>query len=167
MLGEMDHSVGTITEVTIGEISQDAFEEITLRHPRLVQALWRETLVNAAVQREWTVSLGQRRAIERIAHIICELFLRLHRVGLTRQNTCEWPITLTELADTIGMTSVHVSRTLQELRSLGLIRLRDRLLTIPDFDALAHLAMFNPNYLHLERRGAYFEADAVERQGTK
>jgi CRP-like cAMP-binding protein len=108
-------------------------------------------LVNAAVQREWTVNLGQRSAIERVAHLICELFVRLRNVGLTEQNTCEWPITQIELADSTGMTSVHASRTVQELRNLGLVSLRDHHLTIPDLKSLMRLALFNPNYLHLER----------------
>jgi CRP-like cAMP-binding protein len=151
ILREMDHSIGTVTPVSVAEISPEVFEEITLHHPCIVQALRWESLVNAAVQREWTVNLGQRSAIERVAHLICELFVRLRSVGLTEQNTCEWPITQIELADSTGMTSVHASRTVQELRNLGLVSLRDHHLTIPDLKSLMRLALFNPNYLHLER----------------
>jgi CRP-like cAMP-binding protein len=161
ILGEMDHSIGTITPVTFAEISRDAFQEIPLNFPRVMQALWWESLVNAAVQREWTVNLGQRSAIERVAHLICELFLRLRSVGLTQGNICEWPVTQIELADTTGMTSVHASRTLQELRNQGLVRLRDRHLTIPDLSNLMQLAMFNPNYLHL-REPARLGAEVIE-----
>jgi CRP-like cAMP-binding protein len=160
----MDHSIGTITPVTVAEVSREAFEETGLKHPRVVQALWLENLMNAAVQREWIVNLGQRSGLERIAHLICELFLRLRSVGLTQRNTCAWPITQIELADTTGMTSVHVSRTLQELRNRNLVRLKDHLLTIPDLKALMRLAMFNSNYLHLPREGAYLVANAVEQQ---
>lgn len=163
ILREMDHSIGTITPVSVAEISREAFDEIAFHHPRVMQSLWWESLVNAAVQREWTVNLGQRSATERIAHLICELFLRLRSVGLTRENTCEWPITQVELADTTGMSAVHVSRTLQELRNLGLISLKDRHLTLPDLEGLMQLAMFNPNYLHLQREGAYLDANKSER----
>jgi CRP-like cAMP-binding protein len=158
ILKEMDHSVGAITPVTVAEVSREAFEDMTLNHPRIVQALWWDCLVNAAVQREWTVNLGQRTAAERIAHLICELFLRLHSIGLARANTCEWPITQIELADTTGMSSVHVSRTINELRNLGLIVLRDRQLTVSDLPGLMRLAMFNANYLHLQREGACWDA---------
>ena len=166
ILPEMDHSIGTITPVTVAELSRDAFEELALAHPQVVQALWWETLVSAAVQREWTINLGQRSAIERIAHLICELFLRLRSVGLTEQTTCEWPITQIELADSTGMTSVHVSRTLQELRNLGLIKFKERHLTICDLDGLMRLAMFNPNYLHLHPGGLSSDANDVENEPT-
>jgi CRP-like cAMP-binding protein len=163
ILREMDHSIGTITPVMLAEISREVFDEIMLNHPRVMQALWWESLVNAAVQREWTVNLGQRSATERVAHLICELFLRLRSVGLTQEHVCEWPITQAELADTTGMTAVHVNRTLQELRSLGLIELKDRHLSIPKFGSLMELAMFNPNYLHLQHEGAYLDANRMER----
>ena len=159
ILREMDHSISAITPVTLAEVSRETFEEALLNRPRVVQALWWESLVNAAVQREWTVNLGQRTAAERIAHLICEIFLRLHSIGLARANTCEWPITQIELADTTGMSSVHVSRTINELRNLGLIMLRDRQLTVIDLPGLMRLAMFNSNYLHLQHEGAYLDAN--------
>ena len=159
ILKEMDHSISAITPVTVAEVSRESFDELMLNHPRIVHALWWDCLVNAAVQREWTVNLGQRTAAERIAHLICELFLRLHSIGLARANTCEWPITQIELADTTGMSSVHVSRTINELRNLGLIALRDRQLTVSDLPGLMRLAMFNSTYLHLQHEGAYLDAN--------
>lgn len=159
ILREMDHSISTITPVTLAEVSRETFDELTVDHPRVTQAFWWESLVDAAVQREWTVNLGQRTAAERIAHLICELFLRLHSIGLARANTCEWPITQIELADTTGMSSVHVSRTINELRNLGLIVLRDRQLTVSDLPGLMRLAMFNSNYLHLQHEGAYLDSN--------
>jgi len=159
ILREMDHSVSAITPVTLAEVSRETFDETLLNRARVTQALWWESLVNAAVQREWTVNLGQRTAAERIAHLICELFLRLHSVGLARSNTCDWPITQIELADTTGMSSVHVSRTINELRNLGLIVLRDRQLTVSDLPGLMRLAMFNANYLHLQHEGAYLDVN--------
>jgi CRP-like cAMP-binding protein len=167
LLGQMDHSIGTITSVTVAQVSRDAFEEFALNHPRVVHAFYWENLVNAAIQREWTVTLGRRSAIERIAHLVCELFLRLRSVGLTLTNAFEWPITQVELADTTGMTSVHASRTLQELRHLGLVRLKDRFLIIADLRRLMQVAMFNPSYLHLHPEGACPNENAAEREGTK
>ena len=151
ILREMDHHIAALTPVTLAELSREAFERMTLDHPRITQALWWETLVNASVQREWTVNLGQRDAAERMAHLMCELFVRLRGVGLTEGNGCEFPITQADLAEATGMSTVHVNRTLQELRGRQLLTLRGRRLTIPDLGALMRAGLFNPNYLHLER----------------
>lgn len=159
ILREMDHSVGTITKVTVAGVSRETFEAATLKHSRITQALWWESLVTAAIQREWTVNLGQRNATERMAHLLCELFLRLQSVELTNANSCEFPVTQTELADATGLTSVHVNRTLQELRSAGLIKLNNRTLDIPDLERLMQIAMFNTNYLHLGHEGRHLDAN--------
>jgi CRP-like cAMP-binding protein len=159
ILREMDHAIGTITNVTLAEIAPVMLEEITLWHPRVTQALWWETLVAAAIQREWTVNLGQRTALERVAHLLCELMLRLRAVDLTEGDSCEWPLTQAELADTTGLSPVHVNRTLQELRTSGLVTLKGKTLTINDFEALANLAMFNRNYLHLDHEGGHLDAN--------
>jgi CRP-like cAMP-binding protein len=158
VLREMDHSVGALTPLVYAEIGRDTFERLT-EHPRIVQAMWWDTLVSAAVQREWTVNLGQRTAFERIAHTLCELFLRLRGVGLADGDRCELPITQTELADAIGLTPVHVNRTLQDMRAQGLISLQDKELVIPDLERLQAVAMFNANYLHLDREGAHLDAN--------
>lgn len=159
ILRNMDHSVASITRLTVAEISRSSFEGIIEGHPRIAQALWWDALVTMAIQREWTVSLGQRDALERIAHLLCELFIRLRTAGLNRGKSCDFPITQAELADATGMSAVHVNRTLQELRSLKLINLSGRVLTIIDLPRLMGVAMFNPNYLHLEREGAHLDAN--------
>ena len=159
ILREMDHHIGTLTPVTVAELSREAFERITLDHPRILQALWWETLVNAAVQREWTVNLGQRDAVERMAHLMCELFVRLRSIGLTEGDGCAFPITQSDLAEATGMSTVHVNRTLMELRKRQLLTLKGRRLTIPDLDALMAAGLFNPNYLHLDRDGRQFDAN--------
>ena len=151
ILKEMDHSVGTLTPATFAEIPRHTLEDVVLRHPRVAQGFWWETLVNIAIQREWTVNLGQRSAFERMAHLLCELYIRLRAVGLTKNGGCELPFTQVDLADAMGLSPVHVNRTLQELRGAGLIVLRDKWLEIPDLEAIKSAALFNPNYLHLER----------------
>lgn len=159
ILRQMDHSLGAITKLRIAELTKERLADITLEHPRITQALWWETLMAAAIQREWTVNLGQRSAFERIGHVMCEVFLRLRVVGLTDENSCEWPLTQTELGDTTGLSPVHVNRTLQELRSSGLITLRGKVLTIPDLAALQSAVMFNTNYLHLDHEGRHLDAN--------
>lgn len=159
VLRQMDHSIAAITRVTASEISRSGFDELMLAHPRITQALWWESLVAAATQREWAVNLGQRDATERMAHLFCELFLRLRTVGLARENSIDMPLTQSELGEATGLSAVHVNRTLQELRALGLIVLKDRTLTIPDFGALKDVALFNANYLHLEHEGRHLDAN--------
>lgn len=159
VLRHMDHSIGTITRATVAEIGRERLEELTLGHPRVTQAFWWETLVNAAVQREWAVSLGQRDAVERIGHLFCELYLRLASVGLAQGGECDLPLTQVDLADAAGMTSVHVNRSLKELRAANLAVLKGRVLTIPSLRALQSASLFNDNYLHLGREGAHLDAN--------
>ncbi|AWN36349.1 Crp/Fnr family transcriptional regulator [Methylobacterium radiodurans] len=157
---EMDHAIAAITPVRLAVIPREHLLNLMDRHPRVTRALWWETLVNAAIQREWTFNLGRRTALERLAHLFCEVFLRLRAVGLTEGNTCPFPVTQVELADATGLTSVHVNRTLREMRASGLIVFKGRQFTVPDFLALRKVALFNPNYLHLDHEGAYLNANA-------
>jgi len=159
MLKEMDHSIASITPLRLAEIARDDFEKLIADHPRLVQALWWDELVTMAIQREWTLNLGQRTAFERIAHLLCELYMRLHSIGQTNGNSMAFPLTQVDLADATGLTAVHVNRTLQELRKAGLIELQSKTLTIPNMGALKDAAMFNDNYLHLEREGRHLDAN--------
>ncbi|TPE51644.1 Crp/Fnr family transcriptional regulator [Amaricoccus solimangrovi] len=159
ILRQMDHSIGALTDVTVAEIGRDSFERLIDDHPRITQALWWEALVTIAIQREWTVNLGQRDALERIAHLLCELYVRLWSAGLATDGHCAFPVTQSDLADATGLSKVHVNRTLQELRQEGLIRLANRQLTILDLDRLKRLAVFDPNYLHLDREGAHLDAN--------
>lgn len=159
VLKEMDHSIGAITRLSVADISREEMDELTTRDPRITQGLWWEALVNAAIQREWTLNIGQRTAYERIAHLLVELYLRLKTVGQTQNGSCDFPLTQTDLADATGLTAVHVNRTLQELRRDDLIILERRRLTIPDIPKLMDAAMFNPNYLHLDHDGQHLDAN--------
>lgn len=159
VLRRIDHSIGALTPVTAAEVSRETVKRVIGGHPRVARALTWERLVAAAVQREWTLSLGRRTAFERIAHLLCELFLRLGGVGLAHDGTCEFPVTQADLADATGLSVVHANRTLQELRSGGLIALRDKALTVPDLSALQDAAGFDPNYLHLDHEGRQHNAD--------
>lgn len=160
VLREMDHAIAAITPVRLAAVPREILLDTMDRHPRITRALWWESLVNAAIQREWTVNIGRRTALERLAHLFCELFLRLRAVGLAEGSTCPFPLTQLELADATGLTNVHVNRTLKEMRNAGLILLKSRQLTVPDLAALQKAALFNPNYLHLEREGAHLSANA-------
>lgn len=151
LLDEVDHAVGAITQLQVAQLPRDMIDEVAARHPRILQALRRATLADAAIQREWIVNLGQRSAIERIAHLLCELYVRLDAVGLVRERTCEMPLTQTDVAEATGMTAVHVNRTIQDLRARDLIRWRGRELEMADLAGLMRVGLFNPTYLHLGR----------------
>jgi len=161
ILREMDHTLSSLTMLSYAEITRDMLEHVTSNYPRITQALWWDTLVAMAVQREWTLNVGQRTALERMAHLLCELFVRLEAIGHTQGNSCEFPLLQSDLADATGLSTVHVNRTLQELRAQNLIVLRAKELTIPDLEALKEAALFNINYLHLEHEGRALDANAT------
>lgn len=158
ILRHMDHSIGAITRLKVAMITPEEMIALTER-PRINQALWWHELVTMAVQREWTLNVGQRSAYERLAHLLIELYLRLEVVGRAANGRCDFPLTQNDLADATGLTAVHVNRTLQELRRDGLIELDRKQLQILDLERLADIAMFNPNYLHLEREGQHLDAN--------
>lgn len=152
VLKQMDHSIGTISPCTVVDIPRETILTL-LERPTLSLALWCAALVDAAVLREWLVNVGQRRAGQRLAHVLCELLLRLRIVGLAN-NSYDLPLSQKDLADTIGVSNVHLNRVLQELRREGLISWKEEILAIKDIDRLMRYAGFNPNYLHIGRQGA-------------
>jgi CRP-like cAMP-binding protein len=151
LLKRMDHSIGAMTRSVVAVISQSSILKITDQFPNLTRALWWSTLLDEAVTREWVVNLGQRTAYERMAHLFCELFHRLRAIGETHGNSYQLPVTQTALGDTLGLSNVHVNRTLQELRQDGLVSFKAGMLTITKLSALEEAAFFNPDYLHLTR----------------
>lgn len=160
ILKAMDHSIGAITRLKVAMITPEEMNALTAERPRITQALWWHELVTAAVQREWTLNLGQRSAYERLAHLLIELYLRLNAVGRAQNGRCDFPLTQNDLADATGLTSVHVNRTLQELRRDGLIELERKQLQILDLERMIDVAMFNSNYLHLDHEGRHLDANA-------
>lgn len=153
ILKRMDHTISTLSPTTICQLSRDAVLEITARHPRITRAFWWNTLVEEAIVRQWLVNIGQRTALERLAHLFCEVYVRLQMVGLATSAGCELPVTQSELADTVALSTVHVNRTLKELRRVGLVSMSSKSLVIHDLPGLRALAMFEPGYLHLEGEG--------------
>jgi len=144
----MDHSVGTLVPSKLAFIPHASIRDVIRRHPVLNDALWRDTLVDAAIFREWMVGLGRREAYARIAHLMCEMLVRFKAVGLTNDHAYELPITQAELGDALGLSTVHVNRVLQELRRDGVMDLKDRVLRFSDAKRLEELGAFDPLYLH-------------------
>lgn len=150
----LDFSIGAVTPLRTGSVSHNAIRGMFDAYPRLVEAFWRATLIEGALAREWMLNNGRREAYPRLAHLFCELVLRLDRVGLVHNGSCEFHLTQYELADALGVTSVHVNRVLRELRDSGMISLMNGYLTIHDWDALAAAGDFDPAYLHLRQTDA-------------
>lgn len=154
----LDTSIAAITRLRVAEINRETFEGMTSRHPSITRALWWQELVTKSIHREWIVNVGQRTAEERIAHLLCEMLLRMQSVGLADDNECILPFTQIDIADATGLTAVHVNRTVQKLRRDGLILFQGRRLKVPDMARLRATGLFNPGYLHLTRLGKRAQA---------
>ena len=152
LLRSADHNVQTLNDVEAAFIPIAAIEEIAVGRPNLGKAMWNETLVDGAIFREWTLNIGRRDARTRMGHMLCEFALRLETVGLGEQCQYELPMTQEQLADALGLTSVHVNRTLKALAADGLIERTNRSVRIPDWKKLAEIADFDSRYLHLDQR---------------
>ncbi|PVE25301.1 Crp/Fnr family transcriptional regulator [Microvirga sp. KLBC 81] len=145
----LDISVATLTPCSVGFITHEDLWDLCMRYPRIAAAFWRETLVEGAIFREWVLNVGRREAYPRMAHVLCELLVRLRAVGLVEDHACNLPITQGEFADALGVSTVHVNRVLQELRADGLIELKGDRLKVPDWEKLKQAGDFDPTYLHL------------------
>jgi CRP-like cAMP-binding protein len=153
LLKRLDFSIGAITRLKFAVISYDEMRRVIEQRPRIGEALQWNELVEAAIQREWTINVGQRSAYQRLAHLLVELYLRLNSVGLAQDGRCDLPLTQNDLAEATGLTAVHVNRTLQELRGDGLIELERKQLRILDLGRMMDVSAFDPNYLHLDDEG--------------
>jgi CRP-like cAMP-binding protein len=150
-LKRLDDEVVTLSECKIATVPHERIREITDQYPRLARIFWFSTNMDAAIQRELALSLGQRSAISRMAQLFCELYVRLEVVGKVSGDGYELPLTQRELSECLGLTVVHANRTLQELRRRGLIEFGNRRLTIRDRRGLEGIAEFDPSYLYLDR----------------
>lgn len=154
LLDTMDHTISTLSACRVVRIAPDTIAELMQHHPQIARGLRMSTLVDEATLREWLLNVGRRSAVERIAHLFCELLVRLQVVGLTDTGSYALPLTQIELAETTGLSNVHVNRSLQELRRQGLIELKSGRLTILNLPRLRKIAEFKSNYLHLGNRAA-------------
>lgn len=151
-LKHLDHSVMTLTACKIAVVPHEKLEAITREHPHLTRVYWFLTNLDAAIHREWELSLGRRTAISRTAHLFCELHARLALVDLADDEGYALPFSQTVLAECVGLTSVHVNRVLRELRERGLVDFRRGRVRLLDLNGLKQLAEFDPAFLYLEKR---------------
>lgn len=147
----MDHGIGAMSAGRVAFIPHAAVLEPVENYPNIGVALWRDAVVDGAVYRQWLVNVGRRNAKQRLAHLVCEMFVKMKAVGLAESDHFYFPATQSQLADATGLTAVHVNRTLRELRRDGLVEWKGAVVTIPNLPLLEQFAEFDPSYLHLKR----------------
>src|SRR5215204_2748790 len=153
-LDVMDHSLSSFSACKVMFIAHETVRNLIHSCPRIGDAFWRETLIDASIFREWMVGLGRREAYGRVAHLLCELYVRLRSVGLSNGHAYDLPLTQAELGDALGISTVHVNRSLQDLRGEELITLQAGSVAVLDWDRLKEAGEFDPTYLHLRKEAA-------------
>ncbi|HEX8445069.1 MAG TPA: Crp/Fnr family transcriptional regulator [Sphingomonas sp.] len=152
LLKHLEHNLAALTPARIAIFPHARLREISERFPHLTRMLWFSTLLDAAIHRQWILSVGRRSAVARLAHLFCELRARLDVVGMVNAEGFKLPLTQIDLADATGLTPVHVNRMLRELRDRGLMEFRQGEVSIQDLAGLTRLAEFDPEYLYLRTR---------------
>ena len=152
VLKSLPDSVVANSECEVAIVPHFELDKIVRDLPHLARLLWASTLIDASIFRQWIVSVGRRSAVERLAHLFCELFLRFKMIGVANNLTFPFPATQTDLGDALGMSLVSTNRTCAVLRREGLATFAHRVVTIHDWDGLKNRARFNPEYLHLETK---------------
>ena len=144
-----DHNVQTLTSAEMALVPREELRKIARDRPSVGVAFMVNILVDASIFREWVTNVGRRDARARIAHLLCEFAVRLERQQLTEEYGCELPMTQEQLADSTGLTPVHVNRTLRGLEAEGLIERDRRRVRFPDWERLKQAGDFTERYLHL------------------
>jgi CRP-like cAMP-binding protein len=144
-----DHNIQTITEATWAQVPLDALRGITRASTGITEALWRDTLIDASVFREWVLNVGRRDAKSRVAHMLCEFATRRENAGLGSPECFELPMSQEQIADATGLTPVHVNRMLHALSDDGIIARDKRRVDILDWKRMRRVADFDPMYLHV------------------
>ncbi|MFN3548588.1 MAG: Crp/Fnr family transcriptional regulator [Mesorhizobium sp.] len=145
----MDHAVIALEPVTVAFVPHRDIERIATAMPHLGRMLFLTVAIDAAIQRNWIACMGRMEPIRHLAYMVCEVYKRLEVVGRVENGTFDFPLTQAELADLVGLSIVHVNRTLQDLRATGLATWKGNRIVIRDWDGLARLADFDPTYLNL------------------
>lgn len=149
-MAALDHSVGSLSAARIAFIPHAALYRLVETHPNIALAFWRDAVAEGGVYRQWLTSIGRRTAKQRLAHVICETFARMEAVGQADSGQFHFPVTQGQLGDALGLSSVHINRTLQELRNDGLLTWKGTVVTILEPERLREAGDFDPSYLRLK-----------------
>jgi CRP-like cAMP-binding protein len=147
-LGVADHSIQMLTAGDVAYVPAKAVQDLAFAYPAIGRAMWLETLIEGSIFREWIANIGRRDARTRVAHLLCEIAVRLQSAGLMTGNRYELPMTQEQIGDATGLTTVHVNRTFQALHKEGLITRDKRAIDIRDWNALSAAGDFRASYLH-------------------
>lgn len=147
-LTRLDHNLDTLGRVKVGYVPHGALDAVMREKPHLARIFWFSTLLDAAMHREWIITLEQLTAPRRIAHIFAEIGRRLEMVGLGEADGFSTPLTQADLAEMCGATPIHANRAIQELRQSGIANFDRGRVAIPDRAALEDYAGFKPDYLY-------------------
>jgi CRP-like cAMP-binding protein len=150
-LDVMDHSLATIVASRVAFIPHQAARNLMHTNPRIADAFWREALIDSSIFREWMLNIGQRPALARLAHVLCELYTRMDVLGLVFGKAFALPVTQQDLGDAMGISTVHVNRMMMELRDAGLVRTPRGAVVIENWDGLKKAGQFDPTYLHIRQ----------------
>jgi CRP-like cAMP-binding protein len=148
-IGVMDNNLGALAPSRVGLVPIPELLRVMEAHPNLNALMWRETLVQAAILRAWLMRNSQTQADERMAHPFCEVITRARAAGLVEDDGCDLPVTQEDLGDALGLSLVHVNRTLMLLRTTVAVEFRSGRLRVRNWDQLLEIAQFDGSYLHL------------------
>jgi CRP-like cAMP-binding protein len=151
LLKELDQDIMALTDCTVALIGHSSLKRLMTHHPHLARLLWLSVVVDGAIEREWLTGMRRRSSLANLAHLICELYLRLESMGLADERRYIFPATQEDVADVLGISTVHANRTVQDLRRTGLVTRTDHEVHILDFEQLANVGQFDPAYLNLRR----------------
>lgn len=151
LMKQMDHGVVALTDCVVAHAPHTRLIHVTEEYPHLTRLLWLDTIIDAAIHRQWLVAMGRRSGLGHLSHLVCELYLRLQAAGQTGDLVFDLPLTQTMLADALGLSTVHVSRLITELRGEGVVNWNGGRIEILNWHRLAEIAEFDPTYLRLQR----------------
>jgi CRP-like cAMP-binding protein len=146
-----DHNVQALTRMIVADVSRAALQELTLTHPNIARAVWIDGLVDASIYREWVLNVGRRDARAKIAHVLCEFGVRMKAAGIAQDSDYDLPMTQEQLGDAVGLTAVHVNRTLKALVADGIVSIERRHVRVRNWDLLMAAGDFSALYLHLDQ----------------
>ncbi|WP_027062639.1 Crp/Fnr family transcriptional regulator [Mesorhizobium loti] len=149
LLKTMDHGIVALSPCRVMLADHAKLRAVTEQAPHLTRLLWLDTLVDGAIHREWIVAMGRRSSASHLAHLICELYVRLQVVKQTEGMSFRFPLSQAEMADVMGLSVVHMNRVIAELRKTEAISWVNHTISILDWDRLAAIAEFDPTYLSM------------------
>ncbi len=151
-LSYADHNIQTLSHAELALVPMAAMRELAASRRNIQSAVLTQLAIEASISREWVVNVGRRNARERLAHLLCEFASRLDAQQLSAPDGYDLPMTQEQIGDALGLTSVHVNRSIKALAEEGLLSRRGRVLSFPDIRRLREVADFSELYLHLDQR---------------